>query len=522
MVDRASTGEQRRSTSIRAYAWLVALVGALLFIGSGVAYLLNHAWAFKAEIGAGLGFVLLLVAVLLRPDIVRVALTGRSVRYGSNAAILSLAVIGILALLNFLAVKYHWEYDVTENQEFTLSEQTLQLVQNLDEPVQVIGFFQAGDGRLSLARKYLDRYSRHTDMLTYEFHDPNVEPALAKSFELSNYGLVFVSAQNRYETPTVDEQTITSALLRVTSKRSKIVYFITGQTPYSLANTSPEGYSMVKHALERENYQVNELNLATATAVPQDADILILAGADRELPEVETRLISDWLEHGGKLMVLADPLQPKPLEPVLHRYGLAWHDGFVVDVSDSLVTLGPEGLTRQVTAPMLVRYPYHEMTRGLNGFRTFFPFSRAINLVSTNMLTASVAPVLSTSPNSWIETDSQSTDLQYDEGRDLPGPVHIGVAAENLTSDVRLVVIGNASFISNQNLSPEVANQDLFLNAVNWLAEDEDLISIRPKPPTNRQLFLTPMQYSITVLTTLVVIPLVVMSTGVVVWWKRR
>jgi ABC-type uncharacterized transport system involved in gliding motility auxiliary subunit len=348
-----------------------------------------------------------------------------------------------------------------------------------------------------------------------------VEPALAKSFELSNYGLVFVSGNNRYETSTVDEQTITSALMRVTSNQAKKVYFIAGNSPYSLSNTAPEGYSMIKYALERENYLVEELNLAAVTAVPADANVLILAGT-KELSDVETQLVSDWLNNGGKLMVLADPLQPTPLVQLLQKYGISWQDGYVVDLTDSLVTLTPEGLTQQATAPMMVHYPYHEITRGLTGFRTFFPFSRAVMVTPTESFTLAISSILSTSPNSWIETDLEEQELKYNEGKDIPGPVDIGVAAEDHDKDSRLVVVGNASFVTNQNLSPEVANQDLFMNAVNWLAEDEALISIRPKQPTNRQLFLTPMQYSITVLTTLVLIPLIMLSTGIVVWWKRR
>ena len=115
------------------YAWLVALIGLLLFIGSSIAYILNRSWAIQAQVGAGIGIVFLLGAVLLRPDAVRSVLTRRPVKYASNAIVKTLAFIGILALINFLALEYEWNYDLTETGQFTLSEQTIQILQKLQK-----------------------------------------------------------------------------------------------------------------------------------------------------------------------------------------------------------------------------------------------------------------------------------------------------------------------------------------------------------------------------------------------------
>ncbi len=437
---------------------------------------------------------------------------------------MSLAFIGILGFINFLSLKNNQEYDLTETGLFTLSEQTIQVLKDLDQPVQVVGFFQASDSRLIWAKDYLERYSHYTDQLTYEFHDPNIEPALAQSFELSNYGLVFVSGNNRYETSEVDEQTLTSGLIRVTSDKQRQLYFITGHGEHDIEDSGPEGYNTLKNALERENYMVSRLNLASiADTVPVDATALILAGADRELVDTEVQLIIEWITVGGKLMILADPLEPAPLSQLLQEYGLLLGNDFVVeDFNHSLVTLGPEGLTPQVIAPMITQYPYHEITHSLNGFQSFFPFARSIKIVSTESSPKNILPLLSTSEGSWAETDLQSSEPVYTEGVDYPGPLHIAVAAENYENGARLVVFGDAGFVTNQNVSPQMANLDLFINAVDWLAEEEELISIRPKQPENRQLFLTPLQVSLTLLTTLIVIPLAVFAAGVVIWWKRR
>ncbi len=199
--------------AIRLYMRWIALLGILILVGSCVILIVKPGWAFKAQIGGGLGVVLILLAILFRPNTVHKALIGRSVKYGSNAVVMSLAFVGILILINFLAIKSSREYDLTETKMFTLSEQTISFLENLSEPIQVIAFFRIDDYRRSLAKDYFERYRQYTDQLTYAFYDP--ETTLAETYEFSSYGLMFVSGTHRYEVPVVDEQNITTGLICV-------------------------------------------------------------------------------------------------------------------------------------------------------------------------------------------------------------------------------------------------------------------------------------------------------------------
>ena len=514
---RAST--QRGSSILRSYAWLIALLGVFVLIGSGIIYLFSRSWKLQAEVGSGLGIVLLLGAVLLRPDAVRTALAGRPVKYASNALVMTLAFIGIVGLVNVLAVKNRWEYDVTENAQFTLSPQTIKILEKLDKPVQVIGFFQTGDPRQDLAEDYLQRSSQYTNFLSYEFHDPNVEPTLAHKYELSHFGLVFLSGDNRIEAHNIDEETVTSSLIRVTSEQEKQVFFLTGHGEPDIADASPEGYSLLKQALERENYVVETINVAAVAdgdTLLSDSSTLILAGAQQDLSELEVAFLTEWMETGGRLMLLANPLEPIPLSQTLYKYGLSVGNDLVADVDSYLAGLAP-------TSPLLNKYPYHEITQGLNGYQTFFPLARSLTLGPADAEgVRHTSPILTTSPNSWAEIDLEEDELEFNEGIDRPGPIHIGAASENRKNGTRLVVFGSADFVGNQVLKEVPSNRDLFMNAVNWLSEEEDLISIRPKEATNRTLFLTPVQHTITVFTSLIVIPLAIFLAGGLVWWKRR
>jgi len=516
MVERFPSA-YRGSSPVRGYAWLIAMVGFIVLMSSAVVYFFMSRWSVSAQIGIILGLVLLLGAVLLRPDVVRAILAGRPVKYASNALVMSLAFVGILGLINFLAVKHDWEYDATENGQFTLSEQTIQLLRNLDRPVQVIGFFQSGDPRQTLAEDYLARCSSYTNLLTYEFLDPNIEPAIARSYDLKDYGLVFVSGSNSVEILGVDETSITSGLIRVIRDQEKRVYFATGHGEPNISDNTSTGYSNIRQVLENENYIVETINLAAASDISTEAAALILAGGKGELFASEQEFIDEWVNKGGKLMVLIDPLKPVPLANLLQRYGLTVGDDLVADEDNHLVGLAP-------TSPLIVQYPAHQITRGLDGYLTFFPLARSLQINESRLTdTWSTEPILTTGPNSWAETNlEQLSQLEYNEGIDIPGPIHIGAAAYDRESGTRMVVFGSADFISNKNLLDEVANRDLFMNAVNWLTEDQNLLPIRPKDTTNRRLFLTPLQSNIVIFTSLIFIPSAVLVIGAAVWWKRR
>jgi len=89
--------------------------------------------------------------------------------------------------------------------------------------------------------------------------------------------------------------------------------------------------------------------------------------------------------------------------------------------------------------------------------------------------------------------------------------------------EARLVVIGDSDFASNGVIRVQsFRNADLFLNSVNWLAEDEDLISIRPKSVTNRSVTMTSSQQRTFFLLSVAFMPLAVIGSGIYIWLKRR
>ena len=200
----------------RMYPKVITFAGGAILVGSTIYYLAYPQRTLTAQFGASLGVVLLLVVILLKPGVVHTLITRRSDNT-ADALVMCLAFAGILLVIYFLSFKYDYELDLTETGEYTLSRQTMKVLENLTEPVQVIGFFRAGDRRWTEARKYLERYAHYSNLLTYKLYDPLSETSLVKKYKVNSYGLLFVNGSHRYTTPGVDEATITTGVMCVTT-----------------------------------------------------------------------------------------------------------------------------------------------------------------------------------------------------------------------------------------------------------------------------------------------------------------
>ncbi|HBY98444.1 MAG: GldG family protein [Ardenticatenaceae bacterium] len=451
---------------------------------------------------------------------------GRAVRYGSNTLIMTIALIGVLVLINVIAARVDKRWDLTAEGRFSLSPQTGQILSGLKAPVKVTGFFAPGDPGQSQAEDLLKEYALASNgKLTYELVDPEQQPALARQLGITSYGsLVFQQGDRKQIVFASDEQGLTGALLKVTSDKQKTVYFLTGHGEPAPDDFSGRGFSTWRDTLQHDNYNVATLNLAITTTVPSDAAVVVVAAPQKPLSADELTHLQDWLDGGGSALVLAGPQADPSVQSLLEPWQVRLGDGVVVDPAASF--LG------DVATPVITRYPFHDITRDLGGLTSFFPFARPVVSDNPNAQT-----LVSTSPQSWAETDLQSRQVQFNEGKDTRGPLNLAVALERTSgqSDTgtanespkqpRLVVFGNTDFVSNQVLSTvrgAFGNVDLAVNAVNWLAADEALIAIRTTPDTPRQVILTGPQSSAIFYGTTIAIPLLVLLAGGWVWWRRR
>ena len=221
-----------------------ALVGAVALLGSlGGLLVAGEATAWM-EIAGALGVVLLVLPVVLDPGRARAALLGRQARYGGNALVATVALVAIIGLLNYLGARHPWRWDVTAEQQFSLSEQTEQILETLSEPVHVTLFFTPGHYYRQQAADLIQEYALRSRYLTYEFIDPDLEPRRAMEYQVARDGtIVFERGERREFCFGVQEQDLTSALLRVISDQAKGVYFLTGHQERDLEGTDTTGYA---------------------------------------------------------------------------------------------------------------------------------------------------------------------------------------------------------------------------------------------------------------------------------------
>jgi len=509
------------------YGYILGYVALTALAAGAFRYLIwrqMDVWAEGLLIG---GAVLGVLFVLARPAQVRAALTRRGTRYGSNVVLMSIAFIGILIGLNYLAGRYHYRYDATELKEHTLSPQSVQVLAELNKPVTIVGFFSADDHQQENFTKLLDQYLYYNDLLSYSVIDPDREPLKARQYEPVPYGGLLLQSGERTERVYMpDEQDVTSALLKVISEENKVIYFLTGHQERDPEGYGSDGYSMVANALRDQNYEVRTLNLAVTTTVPSDASVVVVAGPQTEFIEDELTRLQSYLIRGGKALIMQDPLYDAGLGNILSIWQVRFGAGVVVDPASSLMG--------SVAAPVVEGYRFSQITKDLP--MTFFPLARPVEQTGedpTGNITFS--PLAETTPQSWAEQDLESAEVQLDTEVDTPGPLTLVATIESLPIvdweeaqvpvvpdlKTRLVLIGDSDFASDEYVG-SLGNGVLFLNAINWLAEEESLIAIGPKGTQPRSVFLTQVQANLLFFVSVLLVPLALLAMGIIVWWQRR
>jgi ABC-type uncharacterized transport system involved in gliding motility auxiliary subunit len=521
MQGRLQPFANRVYNRIKFLAHPISIVGLAALAAGAIRWLIFSQYDTIVQALLAMGLALVGLFILTRPDEIKTALAGRTARYGSNAVLMSVAFLGILVLLNVVLARHSYRYDSTAAKEHTISPQTIQILNGLTEPVQILGFFAPGDSRFQDAKDLLEEYQRHTDKISYEFIDPEQKPSLARMYEVTSYGtLLFIRGDKRQQTFGVDEQTLTSTLLKVSRNVQKTIYFVTGHNERDLSSSEDTGYAGAKQILEKENYQVTTLNLTTVSgplsATIPISSVIVLASPQAPLLDKEADALLGWIQAGGKAMIMADPGRPDPLGGRLDKLGLVFQNDLAIDLTSSFFG--------DIATLVVAQYPFSQITRDMGGLITIFPYARSIRALENAPSTATIEPLITTGPNSWGETEYQSGQGRFDPDKDNKGPLNLAYTYLDNNTKARMVVFGNADFVANSGLSigGQVGNADLFVNSINWLAEEEELISIRPKPPEQRMVVLTESQRRIVFYSSVVLLPLMVLGAGVFVWWRRR
>lgn len=500
-----------------------AVIAAIVSIGL---YVVQREWNLYLQISLGCILIGLALFTILDPDKVRIALTGRQARYGSNALVLSLAFIGILVVINYLAYKNTKRWDLTEEKQNTLAQETIDTLSKLPQNVKALAFFTSRTNSTS-AKNLLDQYKYHgKGRFDYEFIDPEKDPVAAKNANITVDGTIVMQMGDRKDpVKYVSEQELTASLVRLMNQDSPKIYFLTGHGEKNLTESGDESYSRVKSTLESKNYQVESLNLLASKAIPEDARVIVIAGPQKPVSKDEVELLKTYLDDGGALVVMEEPTvvtkfdnEPDPLADYLKdSWGIELGNDIVVDNSSQNAFLAVAN-----------SYGNQSITEKLQGMVTFYWTARSVR-ISEETSDITRQNLVLTSRQSWAETDlealqneEQQPQISADPSVDYMGPVTLAVAAENTEKKQRLVVFGDSDFANNSFFS-QYGNGDLFINTIDWASYQETLINLTPKNTVNR-IMLSPKKYTLglILLGSVFLLPGSVILGGILVWFQRR
>jgi len=490
---------------------------------------------------AGLVLILLYMATQWRE--IGQSFKRRQTRLGAIAAASVLVVLGLIVAINYLSSRRNYRWDLTAAKQFSLSDQTRTILQKLDAPVKVRVF--ARPAEFDTYRDKLGEYEYISNRkLTVEYINPDKQPVLATQNQVQTYGTVVFEHKGRTErVVSSDEQQLTNALIKVLSGEQRRIYFLQGHGEKDTTGAERDGYNTISQALGSENYKVETLALAQKPEVPADAAVVVIAGPTTDLFPAEVDAIEKFLDRGGKLLALVDPPEKAGVPPLtnlvafLKKWGFEIGNDIIVDTSGVGQLLGASEVM-----PVAVRYPSHPIVERFRVI-TAYPLTRSVR-AGSGEAGRSPQVFIESSPNSWAETDLAGLfgqqEIKMDEGKDTAGPVPMGAAvsaaaaspppapagadgkpaADAPKPETRVAVIGDSDFAANGYLGIQ-GNRDMFLNAVGWLAQQENLISIRPRDPEDRRLTLTADQQRL-IAWGVLLLPLAVFGIGIYNWTRRR
>ncbi len=503
-------------------AALLAVLGVTsLVVATALGFVLPEARAVTWTILAcGTGLLAAALVLDLRRD--RSIVSGRGL-FGIGATLRVSLFLGIVLLANAISVSTYHRFDFTGLANFTLSAQTKDFLGKLDQPVEVVSFFSPGPATpvANFAASLLAEYHNYTSDLVLRSVDPQISPDQARQYGIDStaalLGAVVFSGkdgQRRVIGPQIiggAEYAFTSAIMEVTGARQPRIYFVTGHGEPDLN----ADYDSVRQALRDDLFDVATLDLADASSVPGDAALVVIAGPRRDPSAAELEKLQTYLKNGGRLLVLLDPNPPPGLRQFLKTWWIDVEDGTIVEPDKHV-------------------YPNEDValvTKDRDNFgldETYFPGATAVIPQEDVPANVDTGALVWTTPQAWLDRDfAPGKPPVLDAGSERKGPLAIGAflsvrpGAEASGPQSRLIVIGDSDFAANAHFN-NGQNGSLFLDAVGWLTSDAKIVSIDRKVIASRRLLLGPEQARFVQLSSIALLPLLLVVGGGLAWWRRR
>jgi len=514
---------------------LETVLWTLVLAGVGTLLVAGGAWALRRELGGVLG--------------------GRR----GEIALYTLGVIGVLMALAYLSVLFPVRFDLTRAKLYSLSPSTVTMLRRLDKPVHIVFFH---DPMMRETVELYELVARQSPRITVEFYDPMLNPAQARLFGVQFAGTAVLESEGRKLQVSSDSETdIANGILRVSQGAKQLACFLDGHgepDPFSMESHDHlegapghthglgaqyvlherHGMAKARHSLEAMNYDVEKVLLVRGGDALSRCALLVVAGPKAALLPPEVAAVRAYLAAGGNAFFMLDPFVRTGLEPIVREYGVVLDDTIVIDEASHFWA--------DVSSPAVTSYNHHLVTVDLP--LTFFPGVRSLSPTPGRVPGTTVVPILNSSTNSWAQTRPDR--VEFRKGRDVAGPNTLMVMATRrpvasgdaaairfgprgaraavppavalrVTGRSRIAVVGDSDFATN-SFFHIMGNGRLFLNTVNYLAAEENLIGIAPRTHDLPRVNLTNRQMKGTFFLSVILVPALLAVVGTAVWWRQR
>ncbi len=434
--------------------------------------------------------------------------------------ILLLLAVG---MLGWLSQQNSVQFDWTSNKRNTLSQASIDLLNTLMEPVTVNVYVQDDETVRAAVEEILNRYKRVKPDFNYRLINPDIDFETAQLDNIKRYGQIVIKYKNSKEIITsLGEQKISNALLRLSRAGQHKLVFLQGHGERSPVDDSNTSYSKLAAQLTEKGFKVETHHLLRSE-IPTDTTVLVIAAPDKTLLEGELEHIKTYINNGGNVFWMMEPGEMQGMGGIAELLGIRFHDGIVVDDNANLRN------TLRIAHPAMIPvldYHQHAITSKL-AYNTLFPIARGIKQTDDNWNSTVIAQSLA---RSWSEASELGGETAFNEDEgDINGPITLILALERVITaeqhankaTQRVVVAGDSDFIANSYIGAG-ANLSLGVNILSWLAGDDDLITVEIKNAPDLQLQLDDTEILLIGVGFFIVLPLGLLTTGFVIWFKRR
>lgn len=500
-------------------------LSGLSLVSFGLVRFLLAMWVPFLWVALALFVLFMLIGFYLERSFFKEFFSMKTTKQGMSMGALIALVFIFLTAVNIIGVRKYKTFDFSLAQVNTLSPQSIQLVQNLKEDLKVIYFYKQGtEGVEQNRRSFIDllkKYQDQSEKIKLEFVEINERPDLTEQYKV-NQGtqtviMVYQGRQSRIEK--IEEQEITSAIVKVVRSTDKKIYFLSGHQELGIeAAKDGQSLALFKELLTSNRYQTVEHSFTKSTQVPQDADVLVIAGPKMNFLDVELKAIQDYLHCGGSLILALETGFKTGLEPLLKSIGVTAQNNYIATVLQTPMgtAVDPRFARGSVFSAT------NQITKPFSG-NQFTVFRLPTALIKAKEIPAGIVVDEVVKTN---ESVMGFNDTKFDK-EGTKGPYTLAVTAvgklpnSNAQAEFRMLIVGDSDFLNDQYLYQNL-NRDLALNAISYLAKEENMISITPKEVQTSELNLTPTGFTLFIFGLIIPLPLVFFISSGVLWYRRR